>query len=92
MAASNRMYIAYLDGLAGAGDARERLQALIARAQEQGYWHDVLQGRWAAAMLLKNTRNESLARREFEDLLELSVRLGDPLLEKDARAWLDVER
>ncbi|WP_437935748.1 hypothetical protein [Sorangium sp. So ce341] len=43
----------------------------------------------AAAMLLKNARNDALARREFEDLLELSVRLGDPLLEKDARAWLD---
>ncbi|WP_437829346.1 protein kinase domain-containing protein [Sorangium sp. So ce1153] len=89
VAASNRMYIAYLDGVKGAGDARERLQALIARAEEQGYWHDVLQGRWAAAMLLKNARNDALARREFEDLLELSVRLGDPLLEKDARAWLD---
>ena len=37
-------------------------------------------------MLLKNARNDALARREFEDLLELSVRLGDPLLEKDARA------
>ncbi|WCQ95410.1 MULTISPECIES: hypothetical protein [Sorangium] len=71
------------------GDARERLKELIARAEEQGYWHDVLQGRWAAAMLLKNARNDALARREFEDLLELSVRLGDPLLEKDARAWLD---
>ncbi|WP_441291485.1 protein kinase domain-containing protein [Sorangium sp. KYC3313] len=89
VAASNRMYLAYLDGVAGAGDARERLQALIARAEEQGYWHDVLQGRWAAAMLLKNARNDALARREFEDLLELSVRLGDPLVEKDARAWLD---
>ena len=89
VAASNRMFLAYLDGVAGAGDARERLQALIARAEEQGYWHDVLQGRWAAAMLLKNARNDALARREFEDLLELSVRLGDPLLEKDARAWLD---
>ncbi|WP_437731854.1 protein kinase domain-containing protein [Sorangium sp. So ce1335] len=89
VAASNRMYIAYLDGVQGAGDARERLKELIARAEEQGYWHDVLQGRWAAAMLLKNARNDALARREFEDLLELSVRLGDPLLEKDARAWLE---
>ncbi|WP_437935751.1 protein kinase domain-containing protein [Sorangium sp. So ce341] len=89
VAASNRMYIAYLDGVEGVGDARERLKELIAQAEEQGYWHDVLQGRWAAAMLLKNARNDALARREFEDLLELSVRLGDPLLEKDARAWLD---
>ncbi|WP_437809552.1 protein kinase domain-containing protein [Sorangium sp. So ce1078] len=89
VAASNRMYIAYLDGMAGVGDARDRLKELIAQAEERGYWHDVLQGRWAAAMLLKNARNDALARREFEDLLELSVRLGDPLLEKDARAWLD---
>ncbi|WP_437672686.1 protein kinase domain-containing protein [Sorangium sp. So ce131] len=89
VAASNRMYIAYLDGVEGVGDARERLKELIAQAEEQGYLHDVLQGRWAAAMLLKNARHDALARREFEDVLELSVRLGDPLLEKDAREWLE---
>ncbi|WP_437645391.1 protein kinase domain-containing protein [Sorangium sp. So ce362] len=89
VAASNRMFLAYLDGVEGVGDARERLKELTAQAEEQGYWRDVLQGRWAAAMLLKNARNDALARREYEDLLELSVRLGDPLLEKDARAWLD---
>ncbi|MGK4002367.1 protein kinase [Sorangium sp. So ce1036] len=84
-----RMYIAYLDGVEGVGDARARLKELIEQAEAGCSWHDVLRGRWAAAMLLKDARDDALARREFEDLLELSVRLGDPLMERDARAWLE---
>lgn len=79
----DRMFLAFLDGIAGDPRAEERLVAGIEYAEDHDYTWDALNGRALLATLLRRRGEVSRAREEFEIALEEAQNSGNRLLADD---------
>jgi tetratricopeptide (TPR) repeat protein len=75
----NRMFLAYLDGIAGRADAEKLLQQGIAYADANDFLWDVVQGRVMLGNLQQRRGDRAAARVEYERARELAVTTGDRL-------------
>jgi tetratricopeptide (TPR) repeat protein len=75
----NRMFLAYLDGVAGRTDAEKLLTQGIGYAAANDYVWDVIQGRVMLGQLLHRRGDREGARREIEKARETAVSTGDRL-------------
>ena len=84
----DRMFLAFLDGIAGEMRAEERLMTGIEYAEEHDYTWDALNGRTLLATLLKRRGELVRAREEFEIALTEARDSGNRLLADDCEAAL----
>jgi hypothetical protein len=84
----NRMFLAYLDGVAGRADAEKLLEQGIAYAQASDFVWDAIQGGMMLSALLKRRGDVEGARRGFEKTRELARASGDRLTVADCDAAL----
>jgi tetratricopeptide (TPR) repeat protein len=85
----NRMWLAYLDGIAGRADAEKLLEQGIAYAEANDFTWDVLGGRLMLAQLLQRRGETAAARTEFERVKKLADAAGNALIAEDCTAALD---
>ena len=79
----NRMFLAYLDGLAGNVDAERLLRQGISYAEHHEFTWDAISGRLLFAQLLKKRDRKDEARAAFRHLRELAERAGNRLVVTD---------
>ncbi len=80
----NRMFLAFLDGLAGDADADKVLLQGIRYAEANDFTWDVLGGRLLLAKLLERRGDMDGARLEYQKLRELARAAGNRLVADDA--------
>ena len=88
LASHNRMYLAYLDGLAGDAEAEKVIVQGIRYAEANDFTWDVLGGRLLHAKLLERRGNLDGARLEFQKLRELARAAGNRLVADDCATAL----
>jgi eukaryotic-like serine/threonine-protein kinase len=88
LASHNRMFLAFLDGLAGDADADRVLQQGIRYAEANEFTWDLLGGRLLLARLLEHRGEVDAARLEFQKLRELARGAGNRLVADDCAAAL----
>jgi serine/threonine protein kinase/tetratricopeptide (TPR) repeat protein len=86
LASHDRMYLAFLDGLNGEGDAEKTLHQGIRYAEANDFTWDVIGGRSLLAQLLQRRGDASGARLEFERLRVIAHDAGNTLIEADCDA------
>jgi tetratricopeptide (TPR) repeat protein len=79
----NRMFLAYLDGIAGRADAEKLLEQGIAYAEANDFLWDVIGGRTMLAQLNQRRGDHVRARAEFERARELATHAGNRLVVDD---------
>lgn len=84
----NRMFLAFLDGLAGDADADRVLLQGIRYAEANEFTWDLLGGRLLLARLLEQRGDADGARLEFQKLRELARAAGNRLVADDCAAAL----
>ncbi len=84
----DRMYVAFLDGIAGDPRAEERLQTAIEYAEDHDFTWDSLNGRVLLGTLLRRRGEIERARGEFELALDEARASGNRLLADDSAAAL----
>jgi hypothetical protein len=84
----NRMFLAYLDGVAGRGEAERLLEQGIAYAEANEYVWDLVQGRMMLAVLRERRGDKAAARAEYVRARELAANTGDRLKTDDCDAAL----
>lgn len=84
----NRMFLAFLDGLAGDADAERVLWQGIRYAEANEFTWDVLGGRLLLAKLLENRGDLDAARLEYQKLRELARAAGNRLVADDCATAL----
>ena len=85
----NRMFLAYLDGVAGQAGAEKLLTQGIAYADASDFIWDVIQGRVMLGSLLARRGDRVAAKAELEKARELAVTTGDRLKVGDCDAALE---
>jgi tetratricopeptide (TPR) repeat protein len=83
LASHNRMFLAYLDGLAGDVDAERVLLQGIRYAEANEFTWDVLGGRLLLAKLHESRSSLDAARLEYQKLRELARAAGNRLVADD---------
>ncbi len=84
LASHNRMFLAYLDGLAGDPDAEKTLHQGIRYAEANDFTWDHIGGRALLAQLLQRRGDVAGARVEFERLRSIAHDAGNSLIESDS--------
>ena len=84
----NRMFLAYLDGVAGAVGVEKLLDQGIAYAEANGFTWDVIDGRVMLAKLMQRRGDLAAARYEFERVKNLAQDAGNRLMRDDCEAAL----
>ena len=84
----DRMFLAFLDGIAGDARAEERLQNDIEYADKHDYTWDALNGRTLLATLLRRRGEMAKARDQYEIALEDARASGNRLLADDCEQAL----
>ncbi|MEA2748643.1 MAG: eukaryotic-like serine/threonine-protein kinase, partial [Myxococcales bacterium] len=88
LASHNRMFLAFLDGLAGDADADRVLWQGIRYAEANEFTWDVLGGRLLLAKLLESRGELDPARLEYQKLRELARAAGNRLVADDCATAL----
>ncbi|MBX3186085.1 MAG: protein kinase [Labilithrix sp.] len=88
LASHNRMYLAFLDGLAGDAEAEKVLMQGIRYAEANEFTWDVLGGRVLLAKLLRHRGDADGARLEFQKVRDLARAAGNRLVADDCGAAL----
>jgi tetratricopeptide (TPR) repeat protein len=88
LASHDRMFLAFLDGLAGQEDADKVLLQGIRYAEANEFTWDVLGGRLLLARLLDHRGDADAARLEYQKLRDLARAAGNRLVEHDCVAAL----
>jgi serine/threonine protein kinase/tetratricopeptide (TPR) repeat protein len=88
LANSNRMFLAFLDGLKGTPDAARLLRQGIAYAESKDYTWDVIGGRALLARLLHRDGVPEQAAEQYEKARALAVKAGHRLVADDCDAAL----
>jgi serine/threonine protein kinase/tetratricopeptide (TPR) repeat protein len=88
LASHNRMFLAFLDGLAGDADADRVLWQGIRYAEANEFTWDVLGGRLLLAKLLESRGEMDAARLEYQKLRELARGAGNRLVADDCATAL----
>jgi tetratricopeptide (TPR) repeat protein len=88
LASYNRMFLAFLDGLAGDADADRVLWQGIRYAEANAFTWDLLGGRLLLAKLLQHRDELDGARLEFQKLRELARAAGNRLVADDCATAL----
>jgi serine/threonine protein kinase/tetratricopeptide (TPR) repeat protein len=88
LASHNRMFLAFLDGLAGDADADRVLWQGIRYAEANEFTWDVLGGRLLLAKLLESRGEMDPARLEYQKLRELARAAGNRLVADDCATAL----
>jgi eukaryotic-like serine/threonine-protein kinase len=83
LASHNRMFLAYLDGVAGDADAERVLWQGIRYAEANEFTWDVLGGRLMLAKLLEQRGDMDASRLEYQKLRELARGAGNRLVADD---------
>ena len=83
LASQNRMYLAFLDGVAGDKDAETTLRQGIRYAEANDFTWDAINGRWLLAQLFQRRAAVGAARTEFDRLRELARAAGNRLVVDD---------
>jgi tetratricopeptide (TPR) repeat protein len=84
----NRMFLAFLDAVAGDKEAEKHLYQGIRYAEANDFTWDVISGRWLLAQLLHRKGEVDAARMEFQKLRELARKAGNRLVADDCDAAL----
>jgi tetratricopeptide (TPR) repeat protein len=85
----NRMFIAFLDGIAGTSDGEQALRKGIAYAEAREFTWDVIGGRALLAKLLERRGNEVAAHNEFERVRDIALAAGHRFVAEDCDIALD---
>jgi tetratricopeptide (TPR) repeat protein len=88
LASHDRMYLAFLDGLAGQPDADKVILQGIRYAEANEFTWDVLGGRLLLAKLLEHRGESDAARLEYQKLRDLARAAGNRLVADDCVAAL----
>jgi len=88
LASHNRMFLAFLDGAAGAADAEPLLRQGIDYAEANDFTWDAVNGRVLLAHLLLRRADVERARSEFERAGDLARKSGNRLVADDCDAAL----
>jgi serine/threonine protein kinase/tetratricopeptide (TPR) repeat protein len=88
LASHDRMFLAYLDALAGDADAEKTLLQGIRYAEAHDFTWDVISGRSLHAQLLQRRGDLAGARSEYERLLGIAQGAGNKLVVEDAEIAL----
>jgi serine/threonine protein kinase/tetratricopeptide (TPR) repeat protein len=88
LSSQNRMFLAFLDGVAGNREAEGLLRQGISYAEANDYTWDVVNGRTLLAQLLQRRGEVANARAEFERARKLARESGNRLLADDCDAAL----
>jgi hypothetical protein len=83
LASHNRMFLAYLDGLAGDAEAEKRVEQGIRYAEANDFTWDVIGGRSLLAQLFQKRGDNVAARAELERLRNLARDAGNTLVAED---------
>ena len=88
LASHNRMFLAFLDGLAGDMDAERVLTQGIRYAEANEFTWDVLGGRYLLARLLENRGSQDAARLEYQKTRDLARAAGNRMVADDCASAL----
>ncbi|MBS2016411.1 MAG: protein kinase [Deltaproteobacteria bacterium] len=88
LASHNRMFLAFLDGLAGDMDAERVLAQGIRYAEANEFTWDVLGGRYLLARLLEHRGDQDAARLEYQRTRDLARAAGNRLVADDCGSAL----
>jgi eukaryotic-like serine/threonine-protein kinase len=88
LASHDRMFLAFLDALAGDADAEKTLVQGVRYAEANDFTWDVIGGRALLAQLMKRRGDVGGARLEYETLRKLSRDAGNALVAEDAEMAL----
>ena len=83
LANQNRMFLAFLDGVAGDADAETALRTGIRYAESNDFTWDAINGRWLLAQLFQRRGAVAIARTELDRLLTLARDAGNRLVVDD---------
>jgi tetratricopeptide (TPR) repeat protein len=83
LASHNRMFLAFLDAVAGDGEAVRHLQQGIRYAETNDFTWDVISGRSLLAQLLQRQQDLDAARLEWQRLREIARKAGNRLILDD---------
>jgi tetratricopeptide (TPR) repeat protein len=88
LASHNRMFLAFLDALAGDAEAEKTLTQGIRYAEANEFTWDLISGRELLANLLERRGDIDGAKLEYEKLVELSRHAGNAVVAEDAEGAL----
>jgi serine/threonine protein kinase/tetratricopeptide (TPR) repeat protein len=88
LASHNRMFLAFLDALAGHAEAEKTLVQGIRYAEANDFTWDVIGGRSLLAQLLQKRGDVDAAKAEYEKLRTISRDAGNAMVAEDAEAAL----
>ena len=88
LASLNRMFLAFLDALAGDAEAEKTLVQGIRYAEANDFTWDVIGGRSLLAQLLQRRGDLGAAKLEYEKLRRISLDAGNALVAEDAEMAL----
>jgi tetratricopeptide (TPR) repeat protein len=88
LASHNKMFLAFLDAVAGDRDAEKHLHQGIRYAEANDFTWDVIGGRLLLAQLFQRKGEIDHARMEFQKVRDLARKAGNRLLADDADAAL----
>ena len=77
------MFLAYLDGIAGAKEAERQLEQGVAYAESNGFTWDFIDGKLMLARLVERRGDASRAQKEYEAVRELALKAGNRLIADD---------
>jgi tetratricopeptide (TPR) repeat protein len=83
LASQNRMFLAFLDGVAGDKEAEPTLRTGIRYAESNDFTWDAINGRWLLAQLFQRRGAVAAARTEFDRLREIARAAGNRLVADD---------
>ena len=83
LANQNRMFLAFLDGVAGDKDAESTLRTGIRYAEANDFTWDAINGRWLLAQLFQRRGAVAIARTEFDRLRGIARAAGNRLVVDD---------
>ncbi len=86
---SNRMLLAFLDGVKETVDGQRLLRQGIAYAESKEFTWDIIGGRRLLAKLLRRLGHRGAAREEYEKARELALRAGHRLVADDCERALE---
>jgi serine/threonine protein kinase/predicted ATPase len=88
LGSQNRMFLAFLDGVAGDTDAEATLRQGIRYAESNDFTWDVINGRLLLAWLFQRRGAISAARTEFDSLRDIAREAGNRLVANDCETGL----
>ncbi len=88
LANQNRMFLAFLDGVAGDMEAETALRTGIRYAEANDFTWDAINGRWLLAQLFQRRGAVAIARTEFDRLRGIARSAGNRLVVDDCEEAL----